>query len=203
MTGTDTNTLRHLQQENIRLRSENNSLKDYVGRLQKALRALSTLQHNLDTIRPDTNIFKLIHNILTSSLEAVDSENGSLALLDEETSELVFVEVIGDSRDKLLNFRLAPKTGVAGWVVTNRQPRMVDDVREERAFSPAVDQLTGLRTHSLICVPLLDGDRPLGVIECVNTRSGRPFNLADRDVMMLVAKLASMAITQAEKVQKK
>lgn len=201
MSGPDTNTLRHLQQENIRLRSENNSLKDYVGRLQKALRALSTLQHNLDTIRPDTNIFKLIHNILTASLDAVDSENGSLALLDEETGELVFVEVLGDSRDKLLNFRLAAKTGVAGWVVANRQPRMVDDVREERAFSPAVDQLTGLRTHSLICVPLLDGDRPLGVIECVNTRSGRPFTMADRDVMMLVAKLASMAIATAERVQ--
>jgi GAF domain-containing protein len=197
----DTNTIRHLQQENIRLRSDNNSLKDYVARLQKALRALTTLQHNLDNIRPDSNVFQLIHNILKSALDAVDSEDGSLALLDEETGELVFVEVLGLARETLLNHRLPPRTGVAGWVVTNKQPRMVDDVSKEQAFSPAIDQMTGMQTNSLLVVPLLDGDRPLGVIEVINTRSGRPFNMSDRDVMLLVSNLASLAIVRAEKVQ--
>jgi GAF domain-containing protein len=200
MTG-DTNTIRHLQQENIRMRSDNNSLKDYVARLQKALRALTTLQHNLDNIRPDTNVFQLIHNILKSALDAVDSEDGSLMLLDEESGELVFVEVLGAAREKLLNYRLPPRTGVAGWAVTNKQPRMVDDARSEQAFSPAVDQITGMQTTSLLVVPLLDGERPLGVIEIINTRSGRPFNMSDRDIMLLVAKLAAMAITRAEAVQ--
>ena len=197
----DTNTIRHLQQENIRLRSDNNSLKDYVARLQKALRALTTLQHNLDNIGPDTNVFQLIHNILKSALDAVDSEDGSLALLDEENGDLVFVEVLGLAREKLLNYRLPPRTGVAGWVVLNKQPRMVDDVSKEQAFSPAVDQMTGMQTNSLLVVPLLDGDRPLGVIEVINTRSGRPFNMSDRDVMLLVATLASSAIVRAERVQ--
>jgi len=197
----DTNTIRHLQQENIRLRSDNNALKDYVARLQKALRALTTLQHNLDNIGPDTNVFQLIHNILKSALDAVDSEDGSLALLDEENGDLVFVEVLGLAREKLLNYRLPPRTGVAGWVVLNKQPRMVDDVSKEQAFSPAVDQMTGMQTNSLLVVPLLDGDRPLGVIEVINTRSGRPFNMSDRDVMLLVANLASSAIVRAERVQ--
>jgi GAF domain-containing protein len=96
---------------------------------------------------------------------------------------------------------LPPRTGVAGWVVTNKQPRMVDDVSKEQAFSPAIDQMTGMQTNSLLVVPLLDGDRPLGVIEVINTRSGRPFNMSDRDVMLLVSNLASLAIVRAEKVQ--
>jgi GAF domain-containing protein len=78
---------------------------------------------------------------------------------------------------------------------------MVDDARSEQAFSPAVDQITGMQTTSLLVVPLLDGERPLGVIEIINTRSGRPFNMSDRDIMLLVAKLAAMAITRAEAVQ--
>ncbi len=85
--------------------------------------------------------------------------------------------------------------------MANLQPRIVDDAAEERAFSPIVDQMTGLRTNSILAVPLADGDRPLGVIEVINTRSGRGFQLADRDIMMLVAKLASMAIVAAEKAQ--
>ena len=78
---------------------------------------------------------------------------------------------------------------------------MVDDVKKEQAFSPAVDQITGMQTSSLLVVPLLDGDRPLGVIEVINTRSGRPFNMSDRDIMLLVANLASTAIVRAERAQ--
>lgn len=197
----DTNTIRHLQQENIRLRADNNSLKDYVTRLQNAIRALTALQHQLDHIRPDSNVFELIQNILKAALAAVDSEDGSLALVDEESKQLVFVEVIGTSRDKLLNFRMPANQGVAGWCVVNRKPRMVEDSRKEQAFSPQVDKMTGLQTNSLICVPLLDGNRPLGTLEVVNTRSGRPFNQSDLELMMLVSKLASLAILTAEKVQ--
>ncbi len=198
---TNTQTIRHLQQEAIRLRSENNSLRDYVERLQRALRALVALQHSVQNLQPETNVFRYIHHVLSLALEAVDSENGSLALLDEETSELVFVEVIGDSREKLLNYRLEPGTGVAGWVVKNRMARLVEDVRREPQFSPEVDQHTGLHTTSMICVPLMDGDRPLGTISVVNTRSGRPFIEDDKEIMVVVGQLGAMAIMAAEKIQ--
>ncbi len=76
---TDIQTIRHLQQENIRLRSENNSLKKYVERLQRALRALSSLQHNIGQIDLNTNAYQLVNQVLQYALDAVDSENGSLA----------------------------------------------------------------------------------------------------------------------------
>ena len=61
-----------------------------------------------------------------------------------------------------------------------------------------LDNVIGFKTASLICVPLLDGGRPLGVIEVVNPVSGEPFNETDMDIMMLVARLASLALAQAE-----
>ena len=198
---TDTQTIRHLQQENIRLRTENNSLRDYVERLQQALSSLVTLQHSLGEIHQDTNVFRLVHKILKYALAAVDSEDGSLSLLDEETGELVFVEVIGSAREQLLNFRLPPNQGIAHWTVKNREGRLVEDARREPLFSPQVDKVTGMSTISLVCVPLLDGNRPLGALEVVNTRSGRPFNEGDKEVMMLVAELAARAIVTAEKAQ--
>jgi len=201
MTSSGTQTIRHLQQENHRLRGENHSLRDYVERLQRALKALVGLQRSLDRITPETNVFELIHKILESALDAVDSENGSLLLLDHDSGELVFVEVIGDSREKLLNYRLPKGTGIAAWAVANRQVRVVEDVRREPLFTPQVDQHTGLSTTSLICVPLLENDRPLGAIEAVNTRSGRAFTEADKEIIVLVAKLASEAIVAAEKIQ--
>jgi GAF domain-containing protein len=199
MKSSDTQTIRHLQQENIRLRSDNSYLRDYVERLQHALTALVNLQHNIEKITAKTNIFQLIHNILNSALDAVESDDGSLLLLDEETGELVFVEVIGKFRERLLNYRLPQGVGVAGWVVENKTPKLVENTSFDTSFSPVVDKYTGMKTTSLICIPLVDGERRLGAIEAVNTKSGRAFNQSDLEVMLLVGRLASTAIVEAEK----
>jgi GAF domain-containing protein len=200
MASSDTQTIRHLQQENLRLRSDNSYLRDYVERLQNALTALVKLQQSIAQITPKTNVFQLIFDILNSALDAVESENGSLLLMDEDTKELVFVEVIGESRDRLLNYRLPQGVGVAGWVVENKKPKLVENTSYDPSFSPVVDQYTGLKTTSLICVPLVDGERRLGAIEAVNTKSGRAFGQPDLEVMQLVGRLASTAIVEAERV---
>ncbi|MDH3942892.1 MAG: GAF domain-containing protein [Anaerolineae bacterium] len=196
----DTQTLRFVQQENVRLRSENNSLKDYVARLLHAINALTDLQARLDTISSETNVYNLINSILALAVDAVDAENGSLMLLDEETKELVFVEVLGTRREALLHHRMAGDTGIAGWVVINRKARLAEEAKQDPLFSSSVDQITGIHSKSLICVPLIDGDRSIGAIEVVNTPSGRPFAEADRDILQLVGRLASVAIVLAERI---
>jgi GAF domain-containing protein len=199
MTTSSSQTIRHLQQENIRLRGENISLRDYVENLQRVLSALVNLQQHIDQINPETNLFEMIHALLEAALLAVNSENGSLLLLDEDTEELVFVEVIGESRERLLNYRLPKGVGIAGWAVTNNRPRLVSNAQSEPTFSNMVDRYTGLTTKSLICVPLYDGNRRLGAIEVVNSISGRQFSKSDLEILQVVARLASSAIVEAEK----
>jgi GAF domain-containing protein len=196
---TDVQTIRHLQSENVRLRSENNSMRNYVERLQRTLSALVDLQKNLDEINSETNIYLLIHNLLEAALLSLDSENGSLMLLDEETGELVFVEVIGQAHERLQNFRLPRGAGLAGWVIQQKVPKLVSDAKREPSIRMSVDQYTGFETQTLACVPLLDGNRRMGVIEVINTRSGRLFEDADLDVLQLVGRLASLALVEAEK----
>jgi len=188
-----------LEDENARLKDENRALRGELIRLRHAIRALRDLQEGLNAITPDSDVFELINRVLSGALEAVDSENGSLMLLDEETGELAFVEVQGQFREVLTGYRLPPGIGVAGWVVANRKPELIPDVRREPRFSPIVDQATGFRTLSLICVPLIHGERVLGAIEAVNTRSGGPFTQGDLDIMLLVAHLATLALVRAER----
>jgi GAF domain-containing protein len=59
----------------------------------------------------------------------------------------------------------------------------------------------GAKPQSLIGTPLLDQQRPLGVIEAISTRDGRPFTEIDKDVMTVVGNLASSGIIAAEKIQ--
>lgn len=195
----DAQTIRFLKSENIRLKSENNAMRNYVERMQRTLSALVDLQKEIDSVTRDSNIYLLIHQMVEAALSCVDSENGSLMLMDEDTGELVFVEVIGESQQRLINKRLPREAGIASWVMENRQAKMVSDIGSMPRLRMSVNQYTGLDSKTIACVPLLDGDRRLGVIEVINTKSGRLFEAADLDILQLVARLASLAIIAVEK----
>ena len=196
--GTDTQPLVALQRENIRLKTDINSLRDLVERLQQTIRALNDIHNILETITPQADVLVLLNAIVRSAVTSVNAEAGSLLLIDEETNELVFVEVSGDERDKLLGYRMPPGDGIAGWAVENKQPRLVLDVRREPLFSPLVDQTTGFQTLSLICVPVFDRERIVGAIEVVNSQVGRAFSDEDVEILMMIARVAALALVRAE-----
>ena len=193
-----TDVLRLLREENNHLMQENLTLRNEITKLRRAFHSIFQLQNSLDLITPQTDPFTVIDRILSGALEAINSEDGSLMLLDEETKELVFVHVLGVAKERLTGYRLPAGEGIASWVVDNKTAYLVPDASQEPLFSPLVDQFTGFQTTSLICVPLMEGNRVLGAIEAVNTLSGEPFTEEDVDIMLLVARLATIAIMRAE-----
>lgn len=193
--------LRALQLEVSRLRKENVDLKDELTNLRSSVRALSALQELIHRMDPSTDVIQMLDTLLASVLAGLGTEDGSLILHDEETGELVFAVVHGQARERLTGFRMPPGRGIAGWVVKNLQPEVVQDVRNDPRFYPRVDETFGFHTQTLACVPLLDGKRVLGVIEAVNKISDREFTPEDHDLLMVVAQLASLVIKQAESLE--
>lgn len=195
----DTQTLRSLREENNRLKDETQNLRTEMDRLRQIIHSLNMLQYNIDAITPDTDVLALINNILSAAIEAVGSNDGSLLLLDTDAEQLVFVDVIGTSRAQLIGFRIPSDEGVAGWVLANKSPTIIPSVRQNAHWSSTVDEAIGFHTAALICVPLLDGERPLGVIEVLNPLSRGIFRDEDLDILSLIARLASLALVRAEK----
>lgn len=195
---TETNLVRTLRSANALLKEENQDLQAEVNRLHHIIQALNSLQYSLDSITHESDVIELINRILSAALEAVNSDNGSLLLYDPEENQLVFVDVLGKSREQLLGYRIPATKGIAGWVLANNAPVLVPDVRRDQRWFPEIDEATGFHTASLLAIPLYDNERPLGVIEIVNTRTGEPFQESDLDVLNLVSLLASLALVRAE-----
>jgi len=195
--------LRSLRDENKRLKNEIYYFQASLNHLHQVIHALNTLQYQIDAITPETDVVALIHQVLSAALEAVDSENGSLLLLDEKKEELVFVNVIGLSRDALMGYRMPADEGLAGWIIKEKSPVLVHDARKDERWSSNVDEAVGFHTVSMIGVPLLDGGRSFGVIEVLNPFSRGSFREGDLDVMILVARLASLCLVRAEEVSEK
>lgn len=194
----DTNPMHMLQLEVARLKDENRGLRDEIALLHSSIRALSALQDLIERLSPKTPIIDLLDDLLRSVLMVVGASAGSLLLVDEDTGELVFAVVHGPARQRLTGYRLPRGQGIAGWVVSHRQPQVVHDVRTDPQFSPLVDETFDFQTRSLAALPLLDGDRVLGVIEALNKSSDREFTQVDNDLLKVVAQLAAAALVRAE-----
>jgi len=192
------NVVRFLQQENARLQEENERLRDEVSALRGYMDALRDLQRVAMTITAEEELMPVLNQILYAALKVTDSSSGSLLLRDPETEELVFVLVHGERHDAIESYRLAEGTGVAGWAAKHRQPVIVNNPRQDWRFSSLVDEVFGFETRSLVALPLVAGDRVLGVLELLNKFSGEDYTEGDLDLLGLLGLIAASALAAME-----
>ncbi len=191
-------TLRFVQNQNITLREENLALQQEVQSLKEILDSLLTLQEMSVSVTEKTDALQLLDRILQVALESIGAGDGSLILVDEETRDLVFVVAYGEIRDSLIGHRLPPGVGIAGWVADHGEPVRIADAAEDSRFSPEVDESFDFQTRSMLCVPLVCGDRVVGVIQALNKQGDEEFIEAELLLLGIVARLAAATIYRAE-----
>lgn len=189
-------TMRFLQQENQRLKDENQTLREENEALRGYMTALKELQLVTQEIISEENLFDLLDKILYSAMGVLQAESGSLLLRDDETGELVFVLVHGDIRQELRGYRIAGDVGVVGWVATNHQPLIVNNVDQDWRFSNQIDKMFGFSTRSIICVPMIDRGKLIGVIELLNKQNEVNFNEADVTLLSILAQTAAASLEE-------
>lgn len=118
----------------------------------------------------------------------------SVFLLDEEADELVFEAVAGEGAGDLVGKRFPSSTGVAGWVLTTRQPLVVDDLTADTRFSREAAESTGYVPRGIMAVPLLVEERSLGVLEVLDRPADSKFTLAEMNLLGLFANQAAVAL---------
>ena len=187
-----------LRDENETLKARNQKISIRLTRHQQAFRALNQMD---DTMRGISTVFDLkalINKLLSLALHACDSENGSLILLDDETDELVFADVIGEAREQLRGYRINARSGIVGNVVSTKKPMLVPDVQKSVQWSPEIDQIIGFKTRALMCAPLHNDDKTYGAIEVVNNNSKDNFDEYDLAILRVTARYVSQALQKAE-----
>lgn len=165
---------------------ENARLLRESRRQTEAMRSLvETAQVLSSTLEPN----KLLQLLMQQALNQLHLEAASIALTEADRQELVFQMAAGVSSDKMLGIRLKIGQGIAGWVAQNKQAVIVPDVTTDPRFAPAIDQITGYRTRSVLCAPIQFEGYLLGIIECINPSPGS----LDRNTLPLLIGIASLA----------
>jgi GAF domain-containing protein len=180
----------YVKQEMSRLQEENEALREEVQTLRQYINAIQALMDAIDALDPSTEIMSLLDRILLNALIVINATDGSLLVLDEETTELVFVLSRGTMGEQLIGHRMPSNKGIAGWVVEHRQPTIVNNPRADDRFYAGIDQSLKFVTRSILAAPVSGGGRVLGVVEVVNKRNGQPFNETDQILLTLLCRFA-------------
>lgn len=168
---------------------------------QRQLKVTALLNQASQVISSSLDTREILQSLLTQMNELLNADAISIALLDEETNELVFEVAEGPGRDTVIGLRIPDSRGVAGWVVQNKEPALVANTQNDPRFYRNVDRKTGYLTQAIMCVPLLSKDQVLGSIQAINPLAGE-FTQEDLSLLTNLANLAGIALLNARQFER-
>jgi signal transduction protein with GAF and PtsI domain len=192
------NLARQIQEENQSLKREVAQLKEEFVRYRHYVRALEELFVERAGINSESDLLTFLGHITASAIYSTHAMDGSLLLVDEDSAELVFVQVRGSVSATLPGYRLKMNEGISGWVATHAAAEIVNDPYRDLRFESRVDQYFKFVTHNLVAVPIQGTKQVLGVLEVLNKMESKEFTAHDLDMMSVLAHVAAPAIESME-----
>jgi signal transduction histidine kinase len=162
-------------------------LENYPKRLDRYKRLIEISRDLASTLELDPLLNRIIH----AARDITDAEAASILLYDDTARELYFQ--IATNPDPMMRGMVIPMDSVAGWIVTNREPVRIGDVKKDMRFFKKVSQTLSFATKTLMGVPLITKEKVVGVLEVLNKSDGE-FSDTDEDMLTVLGAQAAIAI---------
>lgn len=142
----------------------------------------------------ETQFQALLQSTVDVARAIFRAQAASVFLHDEETGELVFEAVSGQGQRELIGLRMPSGTGIAGFALMTRQLLVIDDLGNDPRFAREAAESTGYVPKAIAAVPLLTGDRVLGVLSVLDRGAETPFGTTESNLLSLFAHQAALAL---------
>ena len=176
----------------LSLAIERNRLSSAVTRRSQELETIQRIGSALASSTFD--IKKVLKYTMDMIREVMNVEAGSLWFLKKD--ELEIAVAFNSKITALKKFRLKIGQGIAGYVAARGEPITVNHIERSPHFFPIVDESSGFKTRSALCVPMISQGKVIGVIEVLNKVRG-DFDADDRDLLQSIATSVCIALENA------
>jgi signal transduction histidine kinase/DNA-binding response OmpR family regulator len=164
-----------------------------VARSDKWSRELLTLRQ-----LGEASSKEMLQSLFRRTIEAVSDtlqvETASLMVVEEDYLRLV--EALGLPEEVIGKATVPLGKGISGHVAQTGKPLLINDINKHEKFRPSKFKAQ-YSTQSALCVPLVRGDRVLGVLNANNKMSGEAFTESDRDLLVTMASQVAMSMDNA------
>ncbi|MCX5692191.1 MAG: GAF domain-containing protein [Candidatus Omnitrophica bacterium] len=172
--------------------------KSFKEDLNKKIKELSALYEVGKFITSTLHLDEVLAIITKKAANIMNASACSLRLLDKSGHELLLRSSYGFTNKKNEKIKRSLKIGesIAGRVVKNGKPYVINDLRKERRYKyPYCVTQRGLR--SLVTVPLVQKDKIIGVLSIYNIKIGK-YAPEDAKLLAMFASQAAIAIENAK-----
>ncbi len=175
---------------------EKQMIPENLHEIKERYGELSTVVRLSLELGMELNVDQVLEKIVQQIYDDLGFQIVSILLLDVEGTYLTIKASRGLDREIVESTRTKVGEGVAGWVAQKGEPLLVSDIEGDPRFRK-VRSHGRYSSRSLICVPLLVGNRVIGVLNGNNRK--RTGELSDHDLRLLsvYAAQASVSIERA------
>jgi signal transduction histidine kinase len=176
-------------------REEPDSLRE---RLRIETRKLEAVRELSRVLGATLDLDRLLLVLLEKVTEILDAERATIFLRTDD-GELESSVAQGGA---IAPIRLKKGEGIAGWVADSGQTVNIPDAYSDERFHKDIDQRSGFRTRSILCMPMPDHlGRTIGVVQVLNRRRGGAFDVDDEGLLATVAAHAGISIEASKLYQ--
>ena len=165
-------------------------LMESNSQLQRRAQELNVLYGVGKSVASSLDLEEVLHRVVEAAVYVVGAEEGSLMLLDEEQGEL-YTRASKNLDSKAQSMRKRVNDSLAGKVLqTKRAIAIGNDSQWKRTH-------TALLVKSLIYVPLILQNKPIGVLGVTNRLKETSFDSNDTRALSALGGYATIAINNA------
>lgn len=159
---------------------------------------LELLYHVSRELATALDLRTVLQRVLVEALKNVGGEHGSIVVLDEAGKAVDSTIVYGEQfqEDTTEQLQDIVEHGLAGWVVRNRKPALIDDTRQDERWLKRPNVTSELTGKSVLCVPLLAREKLVGVLTLVHSQANA-FGTEHLELMQAIADQAGIAVLNA------
>jgi len=135
----------------------------------------------------------LLNRIVNAAADLSNAEAASILLYDQGKRQLFFQASTNLETPLMRGLRVPVEGSVAGWIVNNSQPVIIQDTKRDPRFYGHIAKATSFQTKSILGIPLITKEKVVGALEALNKIDG-DFTSQDQDMLMTLGAQAAVAI---------
>ncbi|MBI5057642.1 MAG: diguanylate cyclase [Nitrospirae bacterium] len=174
----------------LQLNLENHNLRFSITKMKRSDEKLAYIADFSNSIAAVLGKERLFNTLLEKTLQYLHAEQGSVMLLDHDTSELVVEARKGADDAVQEKMRLKKEESIAGKVIESGEPLLVEDIEKDPRVKR--ENRSHYKTKSFISIMIKIEDRVTGVINVSDKIRGDAFT--DEDLKLLQSFVSNAAI---------
>ena len=149
-------------------------------------------------LRSATDMEELLYRLTISACELTSSQAASILKFNELTNSLRYIAAPWLPAESLKETSVPLTDSMPGWVFTNGEPLIIQDVANDSRHFKEIDQGSNLTTTSLIAVPIQHQGDTIGVLECLNKSEDGNYTEDDVIILEMLAFYATLALANMD-----